>query len=249
LPFCALAFSEEGSVQEKEAYNEEKQEHSQALDLGDLVLESQIGHLHHTFFPEVVYISPTKLFSTLQERIAQGEIMMFQRIPKSIWFGTLFSTIVLGIVPGIAFPQNTISLAIPLIIGWLYLPLSLFGSSVDYLTHVPEWLVLLTRLYYPLTALVMAACVIWTVRSTGKKLDALLMAGLLACGSTVVCMLVGLVAPSLNSNGTYYSVGPVVPILLNLLFSAVLGWGAGCLILRLRRGMASKGKSPQAQQL
>ena len=120
---------------------------------------------------------------------------MFQRIPKSIWFGTLFSAIVLGIVSGIAYPQNTLATAIPLEFGWLYLPFSLSSSSVDSLTHTPEWLILLTTFYYPLAALVMAACVVWTVRSTGKRLDALLIAGLLACGSALVCILVGLIAP------------------------------------------------------
>jgi hypothetical protein len=166
---------------------------------------------------------------------------MFQRIPKSIWIGALFCTIALGIVPGIAYPQNTFVTALPLSIGWLYLPLALSNYGIDYLTHVPEWLVLLINFYYPLAALVIAACAVWTMRITGKRRDALLVAGLLACGSTLVCMLVGLVAPRLNSNGTEYMVGPAVLVLLNLLFSALLGWCAGCLIIRSRRGMVSKG--------
>ena len=163
---------------------------------------------------------------------------MFQRIPKSIWVGTLCSAIVLGIVSGIAYPQNTLETAIPLEFGWLYLLVSpQFHFGFASLTHVPVWLALLTHFYYPLAALVIAACVVWTARRTGKRLDALLIAGLLACGSTLICMLVGLVAPSLNSNGTVYLVGPAGLVLLNLLFSSVLGWGVGCLILILWREM------------
>lgn len=170
---------------------------------------------------------------------------MFQHVPKSIWLGTLFSAIALGTVSGIAFPQNAFDITAVLIFGWL-IPLLATSSDLNFNfnyvspSHTPMWLELLTSFYYPLVALVMAACVVWTLRRTGKRLDALLIAGLLACASTLVCMLVGLVAPSLNSNGTYYSVALAGAVWLNLLFSAVLGWGAGYLITRRGCRMHSK---------
>lgn len=161
---------------------------------------------------------------------------MTQRIPTRIWLVTLFCAVVLGIVSGIALPQNTITIAIPLLFGWLALPVWFVMSGVDYLSHVPGWLVLLVRMYYPLSLLLSFACSYWTMRSTGRRRQALLVGGSLACVSALVTISVSLFAPSLNSNGlSSGSIGMILPVWLNLLFSAGLGWCIGCLLFRSKR--------------
>jgi hypothetical protein len=168
---------------------------------------------------------------------------MSQRMPKSLWLVTLLIAVVLGMIPGMALPQNTLTTAIPLLFGWLILPFVPFATGVDP-THVPEWLKWLTFLYYPLAMLVMAACASWTVRSTGRRRQALLIVGVVASISTLVCIPVSMMAPSLNTNGIYNPVfvepiQSILPVWLNMLFSAGLGWCLGCLISRPTRGSAS----------
>ena len=161
---------------------------------------------------------------------------MSQRVPTRIWLVTLFCAVVLGIVPGIALPQNTITTAIPLLLGWLALPVWFALPGIDYVTHIPEWLGWLVRLYYPLAMLLAFACAYWTMRSTERRRKALLVVGSLACVSVLVSIPVSLFAPSLNSNGIISgSAGMILPVWLNLLFSAGLGWCIGCLLFRSKR--------------
>lgn len=147
----------------------------------------------------------------------------------------LLVALLVGIVLGIALPQNSITMALPVLLGWLFLPISLAalfnGNYVDYVTHVPWWLVRLVMLSYPLAALTASACTYWMLHGVWKRGQALLCVVLLACISTLACILVSMLAPSFNSNGTMAATpGLVLPVWANLLFSAVLGWGIGCLI-------------------
>lgn len=168
---------------------------------------------------------------------------MPQDMRKYAWLVIpLLVALVVGIVLGIAIPQNSFNTAIPLFGGWLFLPYSLSvltGQYIDHTTHVPTWLIQLILLSYPLAALVAVGST-WGLRSAWKKGRALLWALALACVSVVVSIPVSLLAPSLNDNGLMATTP--VPLFLavwaNLLFSALLGWGIGCLIPRRKRETA-----------
>lgn len=189
---------------------------------------------------------------------------MSKRVPTSIWLVTLLSGVVLGILLGIALPQNTIPIGLALILGWLVLPLVLSHPGVsppdvhsplgvDYVSLIPLWLQWLVLLYYPLAMLVASICAYWILWSTGKKGQALLAVGLLACVSTLVCVPVSLVAPSLTKNGTYFvlpdilrdtnathfALLEILAVWLNLLFSSGVGWCIACLIPKPKRRTAS----------
>ncbi|WP_220198291.1 hypothetical protein [Ktedonospora formicarum] len=167
---------------------------------------------------------------------------MSKRIPKSIWLITLFVAVVLGILVGIALPQNTFITLFPLVFGWVFLP-SIGWSlpGVDEVTHVPQWFLWLVVFYYPLATLIASVCAYWTLWATENRRQALLVVGLFVCVSILVCVPVSLVAPSLNSNGTTFAVSltTIIPVVLNLLFSAGLGWCIGWLIPKPKRGMIS----------
>lgn len=163
---------------------------------------------------------------------------MAEKLSKSSWLMLpLFIAILLGIGLGVALAQNSMNTAIPLLVGWLFFPSSLsalFSADyVDHVTHVPGWLIRFILLSYPLAMLTASACTYWMLQSTWKRRQALLCVVLLACVSALICIPIGMLAPSFNSNGTM-AVTPVLvlPVWLNLLFSAVLGWGIGCLIPR-----------------
>jgi hypothetical protein len=191
------------------------------------------------FSPQRAYIVITSFFLLCRKIISGGEGMS-KRVPKSIWLVTLLIAVVLGILVGIALPQNALTTTIPLVFGWLLLPFVRWSSpGVDYVTHVPPWLLWLVIFYYPLVMLMASACAYWTLWSTGRRRQALLVVGLLACVSTLVCVPVSLGAPSLNSNGTFFALTLILPVWLNLLFSAGLGWCIGCLIPKPKRGTAS----------
>jgi hypothetical protein len=126
-------------------------------------------------------------------------------------------------------------------LGWLSLSFFLpFPPHVDDVTHVPVWFIGLVSLYYPLAMLMAGVCTYWMLRSTWRKRQALLFVGLLACVSILVGIPVSLIAPSLNSNGISFAVtvSLILPVWLNLLFSAGLGWCIG-LIPRRKRETAS----------
>lgn len=161
---------------------------------------------------------------------------MSEKLLKSIWLAVpLFIAILIGIVLGIAIPQNSLNTAIPLLGGWLFLPYSLSvftGSYIDHTSHVPTWLIQLIFLSY-LLAMFAAVGSTWGLRSTWKKRQALLWVMVLACVSVLVSVPVSMLAPSLNSNGVMTAPFAVfLAVWANLLFSAMLGWGIGCLIPR-----------------
>ncbi|HLZ60233.1 MAG TPA: hypothetical protein VKR06_25055 [Ktedonosporobacter sp.] len=169
---------------------------------------------------------------------------MSKRLPPSIWLVTLLIAVILGIVPGLALPQNALSTGIALLFGWLFLLASLpFAPGVDYVTHIPEWFAWLILLYYPFVLLMASVCAYWTMLLTGRKRQALLVVGLLAAATALVCIPVSLIAPSLNSNGTSFTVGLILPVWLgvvaNLLVSAGLGWCIASLIPRSKHRTAS----------
>ena len=173
---------------------------------------------------------------------------MSKHVPKSIWLVTLLMAVILGIVAGIALPQNAFP-TLPIVVGWALLPFIFAAISggyimwpaVDSVSHVPVWLQWLVLLYYPLAMLMASACAYWTLWSTGRGRQALLVVGLLAGVSALVCVPVGLVAPSLNSNGTLFALSLTLSpfVLLNLVVSAGLGWCLAWLILKPKRAMAS----------
>jgi hypothetical protein len=194
------------------------------------------------FSPQRAYSAITRLFLSCR-KIISGEEGMLKRVPKSIWLVTVLIAVVLGILVGIALPQNALTTTIPLIVGWLLLPFVRWPITgidfVDYVTHVPAWLLWLIFFYYPFAMLMASVCAYWTLWSTGRKRQALQVVGLLACVSALVSIPVSLVAPSLNSNGTFFALVLVIPVWLNLLFSAGLGWCIGCLIPKPKRGTTS----------
>ncbi len=169
---------------------------------------------------------------------------MSKRLPKFIWLVTLLIAVVLGIVPGLALPQNSLSTSIPFIFGWLFLLVSQpFAPAVDTVTHVPAWFIWLIRFYYPFALLMASICAYWTLLRTGRKRQALLVVGLLGAATALVCIPVSMIAPSLNNNGTSFTVGLILPVWLgvvaNLLVSAGLGWCIASLIPRPKQRTAS----------
>ncbi|GHO74788.1 hypothetical protein KSD_25590 [Ktedonobacter sp. SOSP1-85] len=161
---------------------------------------------------------------------------MLQDMRKYAWLIIpLLVALIVGIVLGIAIPQNSLNTAIPLLGGWLFLPYSLSvfnGQYIDYTTHVPTWLIQLIFLSYVLAMLVAVGST-WGLRRTWKKSRTLLWALVMACVSVLVSIPVSLLAPSLNDNGIMITPALVFfAVWANLLFSALLGWGIGCLIPR-----------------
>lgn len=169
---------------------------------------------------------------------------MSKHLPKSIWLVTLFSAVVLGIVSGIALPQNSLGTYYSFLLGWLFLLVSQpFAPAVDPVTHIPAWFIWLIRFYYPFALLMSIVCAYWTLLLTGRKRQALLVVGLLVGVSALVCIPVSMIAPALNSNGTSFALPLILPVwlgmLANLLVSAGLGWCIASLIPRPKQRTAA----------
>ncbi len=119
-------------------------------------------------------------------------------------------SILLGIPMGIAVAQNTLETAIPMMLGWIFLPLALAHGALTLpppdtsVTQVPYWLVLLVAYYYPLAALLTAFPIYLTQRYTGTKRPAWSSIGLLMILIGMVSLITCLLSPSFNRNGTVF---------------------------------------------
>src|SRR5690242_211712 len=154
----------------------------------------------------------------------------------SFWLTPATLGILLGVPLGIAVAQNTLETAISMMLGWIFLPLTLAHGTLPppdtSVTQVPYWLVLLVTYYYPLAALLTAFPFYLTQRYTGTKRPAWRSLGLLMIMIGIVSLITCLLSPSFTSNGTVFP-GVLGVAWINVLVSVTLGWGLASLIPRL----------------
>jgi len=168
---------------------------------------------------------------------------MSQRIPKSIWFVTILTSVLLGIWPGIVLAQGNYTF-FSAILGWFILPLGIYQLITgQYPSDELARFQLLMTLAYPLAMLGYSVCAYWTIRRTGVMHKGLIVVVIAAFVSTLVTIPVAMIAMSISQNVSLFSffLGYLPAllmhgiILLQLLISAVLGWLIGVGLARLHR--------------
>jgi hypothetical protein len=168
---------------------------------------------------------------------------MTTRRPLIFWLAPALLGTLLGVPLGIAAAQNAMETAIPMLLGWLFLPIALAHTTFALpppdtsVTQVPYWLVLLVVYYYPAAALLTALYSYLTQRYTGSKRPSWRALGLLMGITCVTSLIACYFSPSFNRNGAIFP-GDLPFPWVNILISIALGWGLACLVPRTTRQAA-----------
>jgi hypothetical protein len=173
---------------------------------------------------------------------------MSPRIPKSLWFVTLFIAILLGSWPGVALGLGTWPgiaagqerwMVMSALFGWFIWPsgilqiLLLITGRFDY-GSLAAWLTWILSLGYPLTMLGYSVCAYWTICYTGMVRKALMVTIVAAFISALVSIPTAIITSGFGLPDYLPSLLWHVVVLINLLISAVLGWLIGARQARKR---------------